>query len=246
LASCKRALDYIRQLAVAGDRSLIPLISGIQEKQAQAPVAAAPAAPQGGTPAPFVPSAGAEIVDRQIDGDGEEDFQQGESLYDQKRYGEALPHLQAAAQQGHPRAQFRLGWMYGQGEGVEKDEAQSAYWYEKAAQQGHTTAQFNLGVMNENGEGIPQNWERALYWYQKAAQQDYPRAYFCVGWIYEHGKNGPQNQAEALTWYRKGAEVGDDASLNALGIFYENGYVVERDPAAALRWYQQSAEKGNK
>ena len=42
-------------------------------------------------------------------------------------------------------AQFNLGVMYANGEGVLKDEAEAVRWYRLAAEQGHAAAQFNLG-----------------------------------------------------------------------------------------------------
>jgi len=52
-----------------------------------------------------------------------------------------------AAEQGYPDAQYNLGVMYENGQGIAKDEAQAVAWYRKAAEQGFAPAQFNLGVM---------------------------------------------------------------------------------------------------
>lgn len=60
---------------------------------------------------------------------------------------------QKAAAQGHAVAQFSLGAMYDNGEGVPKDDAQAVAWYRKAAEQGYANAQYNLGLMYDNGEG---------------------------------------------------------------------------------------------
>ena len=37
--------------------------------------------------------------------------------------------------------------MYGNGEGVLKDDAEAVHWYRLAADQGNASAQNNLGVM---------------------------------------------------------------------------------------------------
>ncbi len=48
--------------------------------------------------------------------------------------------------------------MYGQGEGVPKDDVQSVAWNLKASAQGETTAQYNLGLSYANGTGVPQDY----------------------------------------------------------------------------------------
>ena len=58
-----------------------------------------------------------------------------------------------AAEQGNAKAQFYLGVMYANGQGVRQDEKQAEYWYRKAAEQGYAQEQFGLGVMYGAGQG---------------------------------------------------------------------------------------------
>ncbi|MFN8923757.1 MAG: tetratricopeptide repeat protein, partial [Sphingobacteriia bacterium] len=51
---------------------------------------------------------------------------------------------QKAAEQGHANAQYNLGQLYEQGEGVEPSYDQAMHWYRLAAEQGHYTAQSRL------------------------------------------------------------------------------------------------------
>ncbi|PNQ54193.1 hypothetical protein C1141_17200 [Vibrio agarivorans] len=75
------------------------------------------------------------------------------------------------AEQGNNNAQFTLGIMYKEGDGVEQDDIQAVTWLKKAAEQGHMEAQFTLGNMCEKGQGVAQDNIRAAYWYKKAAEQ---------------------------------------------------------------------------
>jgi uncharacterized protein len=75
------------------------------------------------------------------------------------------------AEQGDAEAQFNLGRMYYNGEGVSQDDAEAVKWYRKAADQGHTEAQFNLVEIYSYGEGVQQDFEEAANWYRKAAEQ---------------------------------------------------------------------------
>ena len=47
-----------------------------------------------------------------------------------------LRAIQEAAAQGDAKAQFNLGYMYANGQGVRQDYAMARQWYEKAAAQG--------------------------------------------------------------------------------------------------------------
>src|SRR5712691_8471260 len=49
--------------------------------------------------------------------------------------------LRQEAEQGHAEAQFNLGLMYIDGQGVPQDYTQAAQWLRKAAEQGDATAQ---------------------------------------------------------------------------------------------------------
>ena len=62
--------------------------------------------------------------------------------------------LRVRAEQGDAPAQFMLGRMYANGDGVPQDAAEAVRWYRLAAEQGLAEAQFNLGVMYANGQGV--------------------------------------------------------------------------------------------
>jgi uncharacterized protein len=66
-------------------------------------------------------------------------------------------------------AQFNLGQLYRNGQGVPQDHAAAASWYRKAAEQGDANAQVNLGVMHDKGEGVPQDYVLAHLWFNLAA-----------------------------------------------------------------------------
>ena len=77
------------------------------------------------------------------------------------------------AEQGNAQAQFNLGWMYANGQGVRQDDAQAVQWFGKAAEQGIAQAQYNLGVMYANGLGVRQNYKIAKEWFGKACDNGF-------------------------------------------------------------------------
>jgi TPR repeat protein len=97
------------------------------------------------------------------------DYKAGEDAYNRGDYATALREWQPLAEQGVPSAQFRLGLLYENGNGVPRDFAKARLWYEKAAVQGEAKAQFYLGIQSAFGEGGPLDLVQAYMWYSLAA-----------------------------------------------------------------------------
>src|SRR5204863_9668943 len=93
------------------------------------------------------------------------DFKAGENAYHRGDYATALREWQPLAKQGDAVAQYHLGLLYANGQGVLKDDAQARQWYEKAAVQDHVEAEVNLGMLFDYGRGRPQDLQLAVGWY---------------------------------------------------------------------------------
>src|SRR5262249_7132050 len=63
-------------------------------------------------------------------------FKEAVEAYQRGDFTTAFAELQPLAEQGVLEAQYNLGILYEKGEGVDKDLAKAASWYEKAADQG--------------------------------------------------------------------------------------------------------------
>ena len=61
--------------------------------------------------------------------------------------------FEQAADQGHAVAQYNLGCMYHEGQGVAQDFTKAREWFELAAAQGNAQAQYNLAQMYRKGQG---------------------------------------------------------------------------------------------
>ena len=94
---------------------------------------------------------------------------EGEKLYSDKKYEQAIYWWQKAADAGNSAAQKNLAICYFNGYGVEKDVEKAIYWWQKAADAGDSTAQYRLAFCYLKGEGIEKDVEKAVYWWQKAA-----------------------------------------------------------------------------
>ncbi|MDR1463260.1 MAG: sel1 repeat family protein, partial [Azoarcus sp.] len=58
------------------------------------------------------------------------------------------------AKEGNPEAEFNIGVMYYDGEGIPKNRKEAAVWFRKAAEKGHLCSQYNLANMLESGDGV--------------------------------------------------------------------------------------------
>ena len=70
-----------------------------------------------------------------------------------------------------PPVQYNLGFMYANGRGVQRDDAEAVRWYRHAAEQGNATGQYSLGFMYANGRGVARDDAEAVRWYRRAAEQ---------------------------------------------------------------------------
>lgn len=75
-------------------------------------------------------------------------------------YAQATEWYLKAVEQSHPTAQYNMGSMYEEGEGVPQDYSRAMDWYLKAAEQGHLDGLYNIGSMYEEREGVPQDFIR--------------------------------------------------------------------------------------
>ena len=82
------------------------------------------------------------------------DFEAGADAYHRGDYATALHEWQPLAELGNAAAQYNLGLLYANGQGVPQDYIHAWQWYEQAAAQGDASAQYNLGLLYANGQGV--------------------------------------------------------------------------------------------
>ena len=102
-----------------------------------------------------------------------EPFEDATKAYFSGDYEAAYRLIQPLAEQGLPEAQFNLGLMYDNRQGVPQDFAEAAKWYRKAAEQEFAEAQANLGMFYYTGLGVPKDNILALMWLHLATSR-YP------------------------------------------------------------------------
>jgi hypothetical protein len=76
------------------------------------------------------------------------------------------------AERGYAGAQYNMGVVYANGQGVPQDYVEAAKWYRLAADQGLAVAQYTVGLMYSNGQGLPRDYVRAHMWLNLSAKKE--------------------------------------------------------------------------
>jgi TPR repeat protein len=97
------------------------------------------------------------------------DYKEGVDAYAKGNFSVALEKFLPIAEKGNPLAQFNLGVMYRQGQGVPQSDQEAVNWWTKASEQGHVEAQDNLGLRYARGQGVKQDLVQAYKWFTIAA-----------------------------------------------------------------------------
>ena len=170
------------------------------------------------------------------------DYIEAYSTLTQKCPQKALRFYAEKAAAGETEAMFRLGMLYLDGLGVEKNEIEAVSWFTKAADAGDVNAINKLGEMYYNGNGVTENNSTSTEWFMKAAEAGNAEAMRNVGVLYETGQ---KDYKTALEWYLKAANAGDATAMLYAAYCYDEGKGVAQDFETALEWYLKAANAGN-
>ncbi|MGD8308991.1 MAG: tetratricopeptide repeat protein, partial [Chromatiales bacterium] len=110
------------------------------------------------------------------DQSAERSFQKGMEALERGHFAQAYCLWEPLARHGHAEAQYNLGWLYANGNGMNVDIETAIAWWKKAAEQGHAEAQFALGLAYTTGESVGRDMDEAVRWYVAAASSGHEDA----------------------------------------------------------------------
>lgn len=113
-------------------------------------------------------------------------FNHGMIALNDEDYARAAQFLRPLAERGDQRAQFWIGYMHQEGQGLPQDLAEAFKWLQRSADQDESGAQHLLGWMYANGDGGPQDLVSAYMWLALAASQGHERAAEAIDQIGRH------------------------------------------------------------
>ena len=176
----------------------------------------------------------------------ESGFQEAVEALRQGDFAQALALLTPLAEAGEPAAQYRLGIMYANAEGISLDYVQAARWLQRAAEQGYGRAQSILAWLYATGYGVKQDDRRAGFWYLRAAEQGRPKDQYTVAAMYRWGRYGVAHDPhEMLHWYQLAANQGFAPAQYALGQLLARGELIPKDEVTAFQWLSLAIVNGS-
>ena len=152
--------------------------------------------------------------------------------------------------------QYRIGKLFLQGYGVQKNYTSAAEWLEKSSAVGNPYAAYSLAGLYRRGHGVDPDEEKAFALYQIAATNSRaPNAYaaYELGNMCKSGIGTEANLAESRQWYKQAYDgflkleqsTMDDTLLYRMGQMNQKGMGTTVDIPKAISYYEKAAKLGN-
>ena len=148
-------------------------------------------------------------------------------------------------------AQYRLGYMYYSGKGVDEDFVTAKHMFNLAAEQGNENAQYWLGYMYYSGEGAVQDYVTAEHMFDLAAKQGHAKAQYMLGYMYYYGEGVDQDYDVGEYMFTLAADQGNTDALNELVNILSNRYEMYVESGIEQSWdnvkiyFNVAAKQGN-
>ena len=152
-----------------------------------------------------------------------------------------LPRAQSgrAADQGDPRALYRLAVMLQTGDGIPKAPSRALALYRQAARQGVLEAYFNMAQMIERGEGVAADPAAAEGMFEQLAEAGMTEAMRELGRI--NAQKQDRDLPAAWFWFALAAANGDNQAGELARLLA--GSMTEEDLAAGQKRLGKSLNK---
>ena len=188
-----------------------------------------------------------------------EAFKFGLTSYKNGDKESAVEALSYAAEKGHPIAQWKLGRMYAEGDGIKRDDYKAFEYFSEIADAhaddspSEPNARFvssafvALGAYYQNGipnSDIKANASRARQIYSYAASYfGDPQAQLNLARMYYAGEGGDRDPVAAARWAKLAADKGNIGAQALLGHVLFEGDGVQRQPVLGLMYLSLAREK---
>ena len=171
-------------------------------------------------------------------------FYYANELYNQGKKEEAFALYRRSAELGEPRAFFWAGYAYELGEGVPKDNARAAQYYQQALAapiQGKTNPANRLGMFYYDGEGVERDYAKAFQLLKWAEDHGGSAMLYYLGACYANGQGTQQDYAKAFTYLER-INWNCHPGFYLLGKMYCNGLGVPTDIGKGVEYLQKAGD----
>ncbi len=156
------------------------------------------------------------------------------------------------SERGDVHSRMKLGLLYAEGKGCERDAEKALYFLEGSAKLGNPEAYKHMGDIHLIGELVPRNTKLALECYKEAAKLGMTNAYETMGDIFYEGKMLKRDISKAIRLYELGAQEGHSSAekkandlKDARERLCEKGRsLIKTDPDEALKSFAISSNMG--
>ncbi|RWB72858.1 MAG: peptidase C14 caspase catalytic subunit p20 [Mesorhizobium sp.] len=146
-------------------------------------------------------------------------YELGRALLASGRVDDATKAIQEAADKGHVRAVYQLGYIAASGIGAAPDLTKANSLYAHASDNGDPYAMTALGRSLFDGVGVQRDTDKGLDLLLKAAAMGHVDAMNDLAVIFKDGRNGvPADEARALAFLRAGIDRQEAYSMAILGL----------------------------
>jgi uncharacterized protein len=175
-------------------------------------------------------------------------FQKGLDAYKNGNFTNALREWRPLAEQGNDDAQFILGLMYKNGEGVPQSNKTAVKWFTLSSDQGNVNAQFALGVLYQSGLGVKIDYNKSYELNFKAAMQGHNKAKYNAANLIIGEQIDERDMKIALKFLeeaRVSGQIDRGMAENSIGWIYLTGVGgIKTNYKKSLYWGIEGGKKG--
>jgi TPR repeat protein len=121
----------------------------------------------------------------------------------------------------HTGALYRLGQIYEEGEGVEKNIEESISLYTKGAELGCENCLSKIGLFFQGSNNRTENLEKQTDHYQKLAIKGNATAQYITGFLYFEFNTDKNGKLESLKWLSKSYQLGNKDAKTLLEKYFD-------------------------
>lgn len=172
-------------------------------------------------------------------------YQLGRAKLAAKDVAAATNLFQAAADAGHTRAYYELGYLAQRGLGRTQDLNEANRLFKQGSDLGDPYAMLSYGRNLARGRGIAQDKEGGIQLLNKAVELGHTYAMNALGAMYYYGDNLPANPKRGVRFYEASLARGDIYAMHNMGIAYLEGKGVDQDAATAMALFKKASDGGH-
>jgi TonB family protein len=142
----------------------------------------------------------------------------GSEMHRRGRHADELASYRRAATRGNASAMCSIAVMYGNGDGVRRNQSLDLEWSLKCAHAGNAYGMWRVSLAYSTDSdlsrnffpSIPKNADESFAWALKAAQLGHKLAMRNLAEMYAHGRGTTRNTAEANRWMQLSQKESSD------------------------------------